>query len=323
MSDDDGLLCAYALDGKGGARELDWDGIAESGSEGFLWVHLHLDGAHARQWLSAQSKLPEVAIDALQYEDVRPRCTPLGQGLLVTLRGVNLNPGADPEDMVAVRIYVDERRAVTVRRRRLMAVQDIRDELAAGRGPRNAGEFVVDLSKRLVERMGPVISDLDDNVDSMEDRSLTDAHASLRKELWSLRRVAIALRRYVAPQREAMMRMAGERTPWIDVECGQRLREVADRITRYVEDLDAARERAAIVQEELDTRLSEQMNRNTYILSVIAAIFLPLGLLAGLLGINVGGIPGDKSHWGFTIVVVGVVFIGIVEYLILRRLKWV
>ena len=323
MSEDDGLLCAYVLDGKGGARELDWDGVANFGGDGFLWVHLHLESAHARDWLSAQSRLPEVVVDALQYEDVRPRCTPLGSGLLVNLRGVNLNPGADPEDMVAVRIYVDAQRAVTVRRRRLMAIQDIRDELAAGRGPCNAGEFIVDLSKRLVERMGPVIADLDDDIDSMEDRSLTEAHASLRKELWNLRRVAIGLRRYIAPQREAMMRMVSERSAWIDMDCGQRLREVADRITRYVEDLDAARERAAIVQEELDTRLSEQMNRNTYILSVIAAIFLPLGLLTGLLGINVGGIPGDKNDWAFTLVVIGIVFAGFIEYLILRRLRWV
>jgi Mg2+ and Co2+ transporter CorA len=57
-----------------------------------------------------------------------------------------------------------------------------------------------------------------------------------------------------------------------------------------------------IVQEELNSRLSEQMNRAMYTLSIVAAIFLPLGLLTGLLGINVGGIPGTESPWAFLVV---------------------
>lgn len=323
MSEADGLLCAYALDGRGGARELDWDALAAYAGDELVWVHLHLEGARTEEWLTGPSGLPSIVAEALLYEDVRPRCTPIGAGLLVNLRGVNLNPGADPEDMVAVRVYADARRFVTVRRRRLMAVQDIRDRFASGKGPSNAGEFIVELSTRLVERMGPVVADLEDDVDALEDRALTAAQASLRTELWNLRRTAIALRRYIAPQREAMVRLSTERIDWIDASSAQRLREVADRITRYVEDLDSARERAAIVQDELNTRLTEQMNRNMYVVSVIAAVFLPLGLVTGLLGINVGGMPGEKDEWAFALVTLGLVLAGVLEVLVLRRLKWI
>jgi zinc transporter len=90
-----------------------------------------------------------------------------------------------------------------------------------------------------------------------------------------------------------------------------------------VEDLDSGRERASIVQDELTTRLSEKMNRNMYVLSVIAGIFLPLSLLTGLLGINVGGIPGDKWPWAFTVVTIGLFVVGFVEYFLFRRLKWI
>ncbi|UCE32538.1 MAG: zinc transporter ZntB [Burkholderiales bacterium] len=323
MSDQDGLLCAYRLDGRGGADELGWEDLGAVAAGTFLWVHLHLEGEQARAWLRGPSGLSDIVVDALLSEDVRPRCTPMGAGVLVNLRGVNLNPGADPEDMVALRVYVDAQRAVSVRRRKLMAVQDIRDALGAGRGPLDAGGFLVELSARLVERMGPVIAELDDQIDSLEDRALTAVQASLRAELWNLRRVAIGLRRYIAPQREAMAQLAAEALGWVDAQARQRLREVSDRITRYVEDLDAARERAVIVQDELATRLSEQMNRNTYVLSVIAAIFLPLGLLTGLLGINVGGIPGADKQWAFAQVTVGIVVVGVLEFLILRRMRWV
>ena len=204
-----------------------------------------------------------------------------------------------------------------------MAVQDIRDSLQINNGPKNSAGFLVEITTRLIERMGPVIADLDDAIDGLEDRVLSQTNASLRGELWQLRRQAIALRRYIAPQREAMARLVTERVTWLDANTGQRLREVADRITRYVEDLDAGRERAAIVQDELTTRLSEQMNRNMYVLSVIAGVFLPLTLLTGLLGINVGGIPGEKWQWSFTIVLAGTILFGFIEYLLFRRLKWI
>lgn len=75
-----------------------------------------------------------------------------------------------------------------------------------------------------------------------------------------------------------------------------------DHVTRYVEGLDALRERAAVTNDELSTRLAEAMNRRMYILSVVAAVFLPLGLITGLLGVNVGGLPGTHNEWGFWIV---------------------
>jgi zinc transporter len=323
MSEQDGLICAYRFDGKGGGEELDWDGLAAFGTDAGIWAHLHLEGERTREWLRQKSGMAGIVSEALLYEETRPRCTLVGDGLLVNLRGVNLNPGADPEDMVQIRLYIDKDRVISVRRRRLMAVQDIRDHLEAGNGPCNSADFLVEVTTRLMERMGPVVSDLDDAIDDLEDRVLTRTDDSLRSELWQLRRQSISLRRYIAPQREAMARLVTERVTWIEPHVGQQLREIADRITRYVEDLDAGRERAAIVQDELTTRLSEQMNRNMYVLSIIAGIFLPLTLLTGLLGINVGGIPGEKWPWSFTGVVAGTVILGYIEYLLFKRLKWI
>jgi zinc transporter len=101
-----------------------------------------------------------------------------------------------------------------------------------------------------------------------------------------------------------------------------RLRETADRTTRYVEDLDAIRDRATVTQEELNARLAEQMNKTMYILSIVAGIFLPLGLLTGLLGINVGGIPGTESHWAFAIFCVLLLIVAVGQVWLFKRKKW-
>ena len=78
-----------------------------------------------------------------------------------------------------------------------------------------------------------------------------------------------------------------------------RLREATERMTRLAEELDAIRDRAQVVQDQILEMRSEAMNRQMLVLSVVAATLLPLGLITGLLGVNVGGIPGSENPWAF------------------------
>jgi zinc transporter len=320
MSEGEGLICAYALDGAGGGREVGWSDVeAWREGDGTLWVHGERGGEWVDRWLRERSGLPAVAAEALLAEETRPRCTTLQGGLLVILRGVNLNPGADLEDMIALRLWFEPKRIISMRYRRVMAIQDLRESLAEGCGPANAGDFLTQTAERLIGRMGPVLSDIDDRVDEIEDLVLEAEAANLRLKLVEVRRIAIILRRYLAPQREVVSRLHLEPIPWLGDAQRVRLREVTDRITRYVEDLDAVRERAALMQEELVSRLSEQLNRRMYVLSIVTAIFLPLGLLTGLLGINVGGIPFSDNPLGFFLVVALLVLIAVLQIWLFRR----
>lgn len=324
MGDADGLICAFILDGAGGGRLIGWPEIRVwTPAQGVLWLHLDRTGAETRRWLGHESGIDPVICQTLLQEEVRPRVLNLDEAMLVILRGVNLNPGADPEDMVGVRIWIEPERIVTLRHRRLMAVNDLRDALEAGTGPATPGDFLYRLANGLIDRVGPVISDLDDRVDALEDEVLTAHSAELRSRLGVIRREAIALRRYLAPQRDVMSRLPMEQTGWLNSSHKAHLREVADRVMRYVEDLDAARERAAVAQDELNSRLSDQMNKTMYLLTIVAAVLLPPSLITGLFGINVGGMPGIESPWSFGFVVAGLVVLATVEIILLRRLKWI
>jgi zinc transporter len=319
----DGLIAAYILDKKGGGRQVGWDGIDSwQPDQGFLWIHFDYSSQNVQEWLFGKSGLEEVISDALIEEDSRPRCTSFQEGLLLGLRGVNLNPGADPEDMVGIRIWFETDRIISTRKRKILSISDIRAALEQGIGPESLGDFLVQLAGRMMERMRHVIDDLEDAVADVEDQVLTSESRQLRTELAALRRQAISLRRYFSPQREALSRLLTEKIAWLDESDRIRLREVYDQLTRHIEDLDEARDRAAVTQEQLINSLSEQMNNKMYILSIVAAIFLPLGFLTGLLGINVGGIPGADSKLGFSVFVI--LLVGVVSFQIwfFKKKKW-
>lgn len=320
---DSGLVVSYLLDGNGGGRRLDWDGIAQwQAADGLIWIHLNRDSQDSRQWLERDSKLDPLVVDALLAESTRPRVAPLDRGIMLFLRGVNMNPGADPEDMVSIRLWLEHDRIISVRMRRLLSVDDIRAALERGQGPRDASEFVIELADRMTDRVATVVSDIDDEVDRLQDMVLEEESRQLRTELNNARREVIALRRYLAPQRDALARLAGLKTAWLSERDLLHIREEADRVTRFVEDLDAARERAAVTQEELGNRLSEQINARMYVLSMVAAIFLPLGFLTGLFGINVGGIPLSESPRGFVDIVLILAAVTGLQIALFRWRRW-
>jgi zinc transporter len=319
----DGLVKAYILDGKGGGRKVAWDEIAAwKPKKDILWMHLNYSFPDVQKWLYEESGLEEVIGDALTEEDSRPRCTPFHEGLLLGLRGVNLNPGAEPEDMVGVRIWFETDRIISTRKRKVLSIADIQAALEQGTGPESTGDFLVQITGRLMERMRHVIDDLEDSVADLEDQVLTAESHQLRTQLAAQRRLAISLRRYLSPQREALSRLLIEKIPWLGESDRIRLREVSDSLIRYIEDLDEARDRAAVTQEELVNRLSEQMNNKMYLLSIVAAIFLPLGFLTGLLGINVGGIPGAESKLGFTLFVLLLMGVIVFQIWFFKKKKW-
>ena len=318
------LVAAYLLLGNGHGKAFDSSELQGwTPEQGPLWLHLDYKAEQTHHWLRQQSGIDPLVLEALLAQDTRPRCFSHAAGLLVILRGVNLNPGAEPDDMVSIRVWIEPNRIISIRHRKLMAIEDIKARLERGNGPQNCGDFLVQLSNGLAWRMADVLESMEDAVDELEDEVLELGHYELRGKLSGIRRQIIRLRRYLAPQREVMNRLQTEPNVVLNDFDKVKLRETADQITRYVEDLDSAKDRAAVCQEELESRVGAQMNKTLYILSIITAVFLPLGLLTGLLGINVGGIPGSDNPLAFLFVCLILLLIVVIQLLIFRKIRWV
>ncbi len=311
------------LDGKGGAISLPAADLPKTIPEqGCRWVHLDCSEEEGYAWLSSLEGIPETAVEALFAEETRPRAVRMGKGLLLTLRGVNLNPESNPSDMVALRIWVTPHFIVSSRRRKLLSVQDVVRDFANHEGPVNTADIIATLTETLTGRMSKVIIDLEDELADLEE-SIGEGIESGQRDSLVLRRLeTIRLRRFLVPQKEAINKLSQEAVSWMSIEQIAQVQEAANDITRYVEGLESLRERCLLMQEEFANLQAEKMNARMYVLSILSGIFLPLGFLTGLFGINIGGMPGTENMDAFWLFCIALVILGGGQFILMRRSRW-
>ena len=319
-----GLVCAYVLDGRGGGRQLSWEELLDSASPPLpLWLHFDRSEKSARDWIRATSGIDAAGAAALLAEGTRPRSVVLGDAILANLRGANFTPGASPDEMVALRMWVEADRIITVRHRHVRAIDDLRDNLEAGVGPTTAPEVLAAVATNLARRLDPILSELEDQFDDLEDRILAiTTDRSLRAKLRRLQRKIINFRRYLAPQREALSQLHSENVEWLSNGHRILLRDAANSMSRFVESLDAIRDRANLVNEQFLDQLTERSNRVIYVLSLTAAIFLPLDFLTGLFGVRLAGVPGVENNASFVSFVAGLAILVALQVFLFRRFRW-
>lgn len=322
MEETKSCLFCYALDGQGSGRTADLSSVAP-GDTRLIWIHLNGRHPDAKKFLRDQLHLDPLIAKSLLAEETRPRLEEIGQNALIILRGINFNPGPTPEDLVSIRLWISQNLIVSVGRRKSRAIADIDDRIRQNRGPKRVGEFIAMLCSSLNDGIEPAILELEVNIDKLEEISLENPDAYLRNDIATMRKQATLFRRHMSPQRDAINRMQISQQGWLLAADKWFMQDNSDRILRFLEDLDAIRERSQILQDELYSALSSKLNKNLYVLSVITAIFMPLSFLSGLLGMNVEGIPGAKSPFAFAVVCGITVLIVTAQLALFKRLKWI
>ena len=310
---------AWTLDGKGGVKPLDNNDIIDN--EHPCWLHLNYTHPESAEWLATTPLLPNTIRDALAGESTRPRLSRLGDGTLITLRCINGSTDERPDQLVAMRLYMDERLIVSTRQRKVLALDDVVQDLNDGTGPTDVGGWLVDVCDALTDHASEFIEELHDKIIDLED-SLMDQQVPPRGFLALLRKQLIVMRRYMAPQRDVYSRLASERLPWMTDDHRRRMQDIADRLGRGLDEIDACISRTAIMADEISQVMQESLARRSYTMSLMAMVFLPSTFLTGLFGVNLGGIPGGDWRLGFSLFcVMLVVLIGGVTWW-LHRSKW-
>lgn len=322
---DRGLFFAQRLLGDGNGCAIFWEEIENwTSGDGPIWIHLDRTHPNTEDWLRNKSGLTKGTVDALLANETRPRVFQGKRGTVAILRGVNLNPGESAEDMIDLRIWSEGERLITLRKTRLQTVRDVLGQLGAhGDGPSSISELFAALTTTLSQRMLPTIESFEPRIDQIEDSFEVTKAQDARTSLMAVRNEAVALRRYLAPQRIALSELVNDPPKWADETWHPAMREAADTLAYYVEELDAARDQALVIKDDIASQMAETTNRTLYALAVISGVFLPLAFLTGLLGINIGGMPGVEDNRAFWIFCAFLVVFGAGEIALFKKLKWI
>ena len=313
--------CVAILAGDGDTRHLGPAEAAAYQGPGFIWIHVgHLEDADLAT-LHGQPDIPDVAAHALVATETRPRCDKMDAGALVNLRGLAEIETDDSDRLVSIRMWIRAGKVNSVSRRPLAATAHVIAQMEAGL-VLDPGDLVAAFARAISKQLDPQVAELGDTLDDCESGLEPRRVYKLRGEIARIRSEAIAFRRFVAPDRDALTTLAQLEFDWLAEEDRLHIREAADRFARMTEELEAVRERAALLHEQLTDLRGELMEGRALLLSIVALIFLPLTFITGLLGMNVQGIPYAQEPWAFW-GVVGfsvVIALGIAGYF--ARIHW-
>lgn len=322
---DNALLFGRVLDGQGGARPIDWTEAMDwqpAAPGEVLWLHLCRNRPGVQAWLESQLGVPEPTAELLTSDQTRPRAFRDGNTLVGTLRGINFNPGAEPEDMISMQLWCDGQRLITLRRHPLQTPREVVARLDSGVGPLDAGATITLLAELMIARMSQSIVDMNFVLDTLEDEDPEKDAEGMLKRISTIRRNCLGLKRHMAPQHEALEQISRDSPDWFEEEDRREIAESIARLRRYLDDIDISKESALVLQDELRARSLASSEHATYMLTIVAGIFLPLSFLTGLLGINVGGMPGMDDPEAFWRVVALCLFLFVALIVVFRRLRW-
>lgn len=291
------------------------EGAAQCGKAELVWLVLDGREPGVETWIDAQDDIPQIARSALLASETRPRSDLIGQGAIINMRGLGKTPEDDPDALVSLRFWAETGRVILVTLRSPTALDIVADRFLAGK-ILDPGDLLSAFADAITDNLDPDVAGLGDALDDCELMvEVANIHPT-RREVTRVRARAIAFRRFVAPQRQALAQLATAPLDWLDEDDRLHLREAADRAARMAEELESVRERAALMHEELTDRRSEQMDARALLISIVALVFLPLTFITGLLGMNVKGIPYADEPWAFMAVT------GICLFLALLVLAW-
>jgi zinc transporter len=296
---EEGFICAFHLNPP---RPLGGAALSEANPEGPRWLHLNLVDARIRRWIDARRDIPEQARALLLDPESRVRSECGEQGFAIALGDLHHDFEDDPEGFGMLRLYVDRAQIVTARRRPIKSVELAHPRVEAQPEPRDTTDIFVMLLRCHGEAVAGVIRRFAERVDDAEDEILAGNVQKGGSGLGRIRRLLARLRRHVHANRAELRHLMSTQPEFWSEEQTDEVRGSVESLESLGQDIELVSERARLLQEEIAGRLNEATSKNLYVLSILTTALLPITLITGIFGMNLGGMPFANHPHGFAIV---------------------
>jgi zinc transporter len=327
-ADVSGLICGYVFSPDAETRAVDtraalqWlQSAREADSREFVWLHFSRSNANAEKWMRNYLALPDHYFETLLEGPGATRIEQADNCLIAVVNDVIYDFSYDASQIATLWMCVDNRLVVSTRLHPLRSIDRLRVSVKGG----EQFESPVSLLSHLLRDQADVLQQIEREaslrVDDIEDTLLAGRMDVKRGTLGALRRVFVRLRRLLAPEPGALFRLLSRPPSWFNEHDAQEFRAATEEFSAVLNDLTALQERTKLLQEEIVAHTTEQTNRSVFMLTVVTVLALPINIIAGLLGMNVGGIPLAQNQHGFWVIAAIVAtFTGIAGwYVFLKR----
>lgn len=318
-SDQSGLVCGYlfgrAPDNKGEAIDCaaarQWLANRAQHPKEFIWLHFNLANTASEKWLHEHTVLPEEFYESLHEGPRSTRIELADDTLIAVVNDVLHDFSYEASDISALSISVGQQLVISARRKPLRAVDRLQNAVRGGEPIRSSVELLVHLLRDQADALVEIVRSAIATVDNIEDNLLAGKLTTKRASLGSLRRVLVRLRRLLAPEPAALFRLLLRPPAWVAEQDVQELRQSTEEFSLVLSDMSSLQERIKLIQEEIAALVNEGNNRSLFVLTIVTVLALPINMIAGLMGMNVGGVPMGQDPDGFWLVVGIAVFITI------------
>ena len=286
----------------------------------WTWRSYQISDMRARQEIGAEQALPAPVRDAflspshgchIDFEE------DFLYGDLPDLR----HDFSEARGLSHFRFAFNETMLVGARKQPLESVDNIRKAVESGtRKFRTPGELIEAVMGQSLDGMSSELDRLGDTLDGIEDRIVCDAWHSERQALVEARRQLVVIHRQMATLTNLFRHLDHSHRNDLPDPINDMAARLSHRAHMLNHDGEQLQGRTRLLQDELMAKLTEQSNQLLYILSVMTAVLLPMTIISGLFGMNVGGLPLVDTPLGFwTVTAISMAVAGIV-FLIVRRL---
>ena len=272
-------------------------------SKEFLWLHFSLSNSASELWLQRNLNLPESFYETLHNEVGSTRLEQDEDSLIAVIYDVLFDFAFDASAAATASLFIQPRLLVSIRLRPLRSIDRLRAAVRTGRVFRSTIELLAHLLQEQADVLVDILRQSTLRVNRIEDKLIANRITISRIELGSLRRVLVRLQRLLAPEPAALFRLLNRPPEWIAEAELQDLQQAAEEFSAAVGDAAVLIERVKLLQEELTAQVNEQTNRTLFVLTVVTVLALPINLVAGMFGMNVGGIPLADNNYGFLAIV--------------------
>lgn len=320
-----GLVWGYRFAADGSAAPVETAALREhlesaATAEGFLWLHFNLSQAATEKWLREHAQLPAEFFEALHSGSRSTRVEQVDDGLLAVVNDVVHSFSFEPSDISTLWLWVTPGLVISARKKPLRSVDRLRGAIMQGTRLLTSFELLTQLLRDQADVLIDILRESTARIDRIEDALLAGRLNAKRENLGALRRVLVRLQRLMAPEPAALFRLLQKPPVWVDALDLQDLRQSSEEFSAVLTDMASLQERIKLLQEEIAAMINERNSKSLYMLSVFTVLALPINLIAGLFGMNVGGIPLAEDAQGFWLVVALVALVtGIAVWALTRR----